>query len=434
VLGSGVSGRAAARLARRLGHRVTVHEPDPGRAAELGAGGLAPDVAVAAGAWDASLLHGIDLVVASPGIPERAVAVTDTFEAGIPLWSEIELAWRHLGVPTVAVTGTNGKTTVTTLISQILTEGGVRAPALGNIGDPLADAVGTDVEVAVVEVSSFQLRFTERFRPDVAVVTNVAPDHLDWHGDFGRYLEAKARIVAAQTAEDVMVYDVDDEGAARVAARAPGRTVGASGCNVSPDGYGPDAGRRSLRLGPADMPLDGVPVADPAFLSDIALAAAAAVQIGGKAEAIVDVVRRFTPGRHRRSVVAERAGVTFVDDSKATNPHAALAAVRSYPSVVLIAGGIDKGLDLRPLAWEERVRVVVAIGTAAPVLLEAAGDRGIAAASMEQAVVAAAAVARTGDVVLLAPGCSSFDMFDSYAHRGDAFAAAVGRLGQEVTS
>jgi UDP-N-acetylmuramoylalanine--D-glutamate ligase len=227
VLGSGVSGRAAARLARRLGHRVTVHEPDPGRAAELGAGGLAPDVAVAAGAWDASLLHGIDLVVASPGIPERAVAVTDTFEAGIPLWSEIELAWRHLGVPTVAVTGTNGKTTVTTLISQILTEGGVRAPALGNIGDPLADAVGTDVEVAVVEVSSFQLRFTERFRPDVAVVTNVAPDHLDWHGDFGRYLEAKARIVAAQTAEDVMVYDVDDEGAARVAARAPGRTVGA---------------------------------------------------------------------------------------------------------------------------------------------------------------------------------------------------------------
>lgn len=425
VLGAAVSGAAAARLARRMGHSVTVYDENPGSLEGLAAEGFA----TVSGSWDPLTLSGVELVVTSPGIPERALPIVSALEAGIPLLGEIEFAWRNLdpAVAVVAITGTNGKTTVTSVITDMLRVSGIDARALGNIGTPLADAVGEGLEVAVIEVSSFQLHYSERFRPDVAVVTNVAPDHLDWHGSFERYLEAKARIVTNQAVEDVLVFTEDDPGAAQIAERAHGRRIGVRSKGVSANGFGCTGG--TLCLGRASVEIAHLAIADPAYLTDLALAAAAATEVGASEAAVMEVARGFRPGSHRRTVVGTVRGVTFIDDSKATNPHAALAAIRSYESVVLIAGGIAKGLDVAPLALEPNVRAVVAIGESAPVLLGAAGARGIAAGSMGEAVAKAASVAEPGDVVLLAPGCASFDMFESYGHRGEMFAREVTNLG-----
>lgn len=426
VLGAAVSGASAARLARRIGHAVTIYDERPDALAGL----IGEGFGVISGAWDVVDLTGVDLVVTSPGIPDRARPIVDTLEARVPLWSEIEFAWRQLPATTsvAAITGTNGKTTVTGLIADMLKAAGVAVRAVGNIGTPLADVVTEDMEVAVIEVSSFQLHYSDAFRPDVAVVTNVAPDHLDWHGTFERYLEAKSRIVANQRVNDVLVYCSDDEGASRIAERAPGRTVAVTTNTVSADGYGVDKQARTLQLGTWAIPLDRLQVTDGVFLVDLALAAAAATQLGADQESISAVAERFEPSAHRRTLVAERDGVRFVDDSKATNPHAALAAIRDHTSVVLIAGGLAKGLDIGPLATEGNVRRVVAIGESAQDLVRAGGDHVVVASSMEEAVALAASVAEAGDVVLLAPGCASFDMFESYGHRGDAFAEAVHRL------
>jgi UDP-N-acetylmuramoylalanine--D-glutamate ligase len=424
VMGAATSGAAAARLARRLGHGVTVFDERPDAALSL----IGEGFSVVSGAWDPMLLEGIDLVVTSPGFPQRSLPIVETLERGTALISELEFGWRHLHAPTIAVTGTNGKTTVTGLISEMLTRSGLTAPALGNIGEAVAGAVGRHVDVAVVEASSFQLRFVEAFHAKVAVVTNVAPDHLDWHGSFENYLSAKARIVENQDESDLCVYDENDAGAGRLAGLAPGETVAVSGVGVSVDGIGPDAGSGLLHLGVAVMPLGELQVSDPAFLVDLELAAVAALAGGADIDSVIEVAGEFRPGEHRRQVVGMHGGVTFVDDSKATNPHAAVAAIRAFPSVVLIAGGLAKGLDLEPLAVEPNVKAVVAIGAAAPQLLQAAGDRGQAASSMEQAVRFAADAAEPGDTVLLAPGCASFDMFESYGARGSAFSEAVAAI------
>jgi UDP-N-acetylmuramoylalanine--D-glutamate ligase len=277
----------------------------------------------------------------------------------------------------------------------------------------------------VVEVSSFQLHYSDGFRPDVAVLTNVSPDHLDWHGTYDRYLEAKSHIVRHQRPEDLVVYCGDDPGASRIAERAFGRKLAVTSDGVSSHGYGIDRDTGRIQFGDWGIDIERLAVSETAFLIDLCLAAAAAAAVGGTADGIGEVATRFVPTSHRRTLVAEHGGVRFVDDSKATNPHAALAAIRDYPSVVLIAGGLAKGLDIGPLATEPNVRHVVAIGASADDLVVAGGSRVEVADTMDAAVTAAAASAGPGDVVLLAPGCASFDMFDSYGHRGDVFAAAV---------
>lgn len=422
VLGAAVSGLAASRLASREGHAVTVYDERPEATIHL----MGEGVGMLTGAWDVTALDGIELVVASPGFSERSVPITDALEAGIPVWSEIEFAWRRIDVPCVAVTGTNGKTTVATLISDMLEASGLVAPALGNIGTPLSAAVGDPLDVCVVEVSSFQLRFTEAFRPDVAVVTNVAPDHLDWHPSFAAYAAAKRRIVANQDPEDLLVYDADDAGASEIAVSAPSRTYPVSGRSRPPRGAGRAGG--VLDLGGPVVPVSQLAVDDPAFLSDLAASGVAALAMGASPGSVVSGARGFVPGAHRRTVVGDTAGVLFVDDSKATNPHAALASIEAYSTVVLVAGGLAKGLDLAPLARHPHVRAVVAIGEAGPQLLHAAPDRARLASTMEEAVRSARTMALPGDVVLLAPGCASFDMFESYAARGDAFAEAVSTI------
>ncbi len=424
MLGAAVSGLAAARMGVRLGHRVTVYDRDPARLLEL----VRLPVGTLTGDWSSDVLAGIDLVVTSPGFPERARPIVDTLEAGIPLWSEVEFAWRHLDAPVVAVTGTNGKTTVTGTIEEMLRRSGMKTVAAGNIGTALADVVEAGWDQVVVEVSSFQLRFTESFAPEIAILLNIAPDHLDWHGSYERYAQAKARIFAHQRPEHLLIYDADDEGVAAVlTGEVTPRRTAVSGTRLPEGGAGVDGGL--LRVGELTIDLDRLGLTDPAHLVDLAASAVAAFEAGADRTAVESAIRDFHPGPHRRVQIGRWKGVGWIDDSKATNPHAAVAAIKAYPSVVLIAGGRNKGLDLAPLAAQPNVRFVVALGEASEDLMAAAGPgRGRRAADMSEAVATAAGLARPGDVVLLAPGCASFDMFDSYVERGDRFAAAVREL------
>ena len=423
VLGAAVSGRAASRLLVRMDVEHVIYDRCPGTLGPLASSGLE----TVAGEWDPSILTGIDFVITSPGFSPRSVPVSAAEGAGIPVWSEVELALRRLGCPVLAVTGTNGKTTVVEQATEMLQESGIRAIAAGNIGRALSDIAVEDWDVVVLEVSSFQLARCYSLTPKVAVLVNVAADHLDWHGSVAAYRAAKARIFRHFTTDNLLVYDAVDPGAAALAAGAPGRKapiVGSNGGSVRGFGVGPDG----LILPGGTIPLDRMPVVDAAYRVNLTAAAVAAMEMGAGLGPVGRVVGRFRYRRHRRKVVGEWDGVTWVDDSKATNPHAALAAIRCYPSVVLIAGGRNKGLDLAPLATVPNVRFLIAVGESGPELLSRASGRpAYLAESMEQAVAMAGDQAVEGDTVLLSPGCSSFDMFRSYEERGRVF----GRLVEE---
>ena len=420
VLGAGVSGLAAARLAYRLGYEVTVYDHAPGAGLTL----IGEGIAVVNGRWDRDLLSGIELVVTSPGVQLRSAPITDAREAGVIVWSEIEFAWRQLEIPVVAMTGTNGKTTVTEATAEMLSVSGYDTLAVGNIGTALSDVVGKPNDLLVVEVSSFQLDLTEAFHPVTAVLLNIASDHLDWHPSIAAYTAAKAKIFANQDGSDLLIFDADDAGAAAAVKAARSRLHPVSGVRRPNGGSGPAEG--NLHLPDLTVPLADLVSAHPTLVVDLAAAAVAALDRGADPGAVGDVCRRFRPGAHRRQVVGSKEGVTYVNDSKATNPHSALASIQSFEKVVLIAGGLAKGLDISPLAQAENVRSVVAIGESAPVLLAAAGEgRGVSAGSMSEAVAMAERIAQPGDTVLLAPGCASFDMFADYAERGREFTEAV---------
>lgn len=415
VLGAAVSGKAAAMLAQRNGSLVSLYDRSAAAVAPLRDRGFA----LHSGVWNRRLLRGIDLVVASPGIPEHATPIVDALASGAPVWSELEFGTRELEVPYVAVTGTNGKTTVTTLLAGMLARSGMRSTAVGNVGTPVCAVVGEAWDILVIEASSFQLRFIDQFHPIAAAVLNVAPDHLDWHGDLAAYAAAKGRISENMTPQDVLVFDVDDPGARRLAAAASARLVPISGIAVPPDGNGPDGGRIVVNGVPFEVPVD-----DPAYLSDLTAAATLALELGSDADAVQAVLTSFRRGSHRRREVASRDGVTWVDDSKATNPHAARSSGAAYPSVILIAGGRNKGLDMGDIV-APTVRHVVAFGEAADEIAAASPVATTRVGDLTAAVAVAAEEARPGDTVLLAPGCASFDQFGSYAERGDAFTAIV---------
>lgn len=422
VLGAAVSGEAAARLARSLGHHVEIYDA---RAAALG--DLRDEAFVVhSGSWTLDHLRGKDLVITSPGFPEHSGPITDTIAAGTALISELEFAARHLSCPIIAITGTNGKTTTTGLTADMLVASGIDAVAAGNIGLALSSVVGSDADVVVVEASSFQLRFIESFAPESAAIVNVAPDHLDWHGSFEAYAAAKGRIFEHLGPDGLLVYDGGDPGAARLASTASCRRVPVVHGHPGPTGTG---------IVDGGIVVDGVELTVPdvggAFLIDLAIAATLAIDAGADPGAVAGVTRTFRPGPHRRRVVAERDGVAWVDDSKATNPHAALAAVSAYPSVVLIAGGRNKGLDLTPVVTAPNVKAVVALGEAAAEINAVRPSP--VASTMAEAVAIAGGIAETGDTVLLAPGCASFDMFDDYGARGDAFASAVIEMEEETS-
>jgi UDP-N-acetylmuramoylalanine--D-glutamate ligase len=420
VLGAAVSGIAAAHLARRLGDDVAVYDQSAHAVSRLRGEGFT----LISGAWSGRALHDLDLVITSPGIPEGAAPIRSALEAGIPLISEMEFAARRIDVPYLAVTGTNGKTTVTEVTAAMLNASGIRACAAGNIGRALSDVVDEQCEAVVIEASSFQLRFSDTFHPVAAAITNVAPDHLDWHASEAEYARAKAKIFARMGADEVVAFDADDPGARALAELSTSKRVAVSGTSVSADGFGV----RGSELVLGDFSLEAPDVGTP-FLVDLALGAVLARTAGATPDAVAAVIGGFEPGPHRRTVIAEYGGVRYIDDSKATNPHAAVASVRSYPSVILIAGGRNKGLDLAPIAAVPELTYLIGLGEAAEELARhASASRFHHAADMDDAIAVAAARAQPGDVVLLAPGCASFDMYDSYAARGDAFAAAVRRL------
>ncbi|HEY5889588.1 MAG TPA: UDP-N-acetylmuramoyl-L-alanine--D-glutamate ligase, partial [Acidimicrobiia bacterium] len=408
------------------GFAVTMFDAQPSPDA-FGSG-----IGLAAGPWDHLLLTGVDLVVASPGFSERSAPVVDTLEAGIRIWSEIEFASQYIDVPMIAVTGTNGKTTVTEVTSQMLEASGIDAPPAGNIGAPLSDFVGRNHDALVVETSSFQLRFIDEFHPVAAAITNVAVDHLDWHGSAGAYAAAKRNIYRNQDETDLLVFDADDDGAAELARHSPGARFPVSG-TILPEGGGGRDGDR-LVVGDIHVSIGDLPNGDPTHLVNLAFGAALSSWLGADPEAIAQAALSFRPGKHRREVVAEIDGVVWVDDSKATNPHAAIASIRSRDSVVLIAGGLAKGIDVSPIAREPNLSAVIGIGEAGPGLAEAAGAVGQSAETLEMAIQIAARVARPGDTVLLAPGCASFDQFESYVARGDRFQELVNQLIVEVNA
>ena len=432
VVGLGVSGEAAARHLLRLGAAVTVVDDgdDPvlrDRAASL------VDARVVLGASDPGVGGEADLVVASPGVPDRATVLTAAREAGVPVWSEVEVAYRLARAPILGVTGTNGKTTTTRMLADALAEAGFAATAAGNIGRPLIDAAVESHDVVVAELSSFQLRHIVSFHAPVGVLLNVAADHLDLHGDFDAYVAAKARLFSNQGPGDVAVHH-DDEVCAR-AAQTRGRRLAFDAGSRPANGAGVEDGWIVVPEGrvveTSALRARGAPIR-----ANAVAAAAAACAFGAAPEPVGRALEAFVPLPHRMELGAEINGIAYVNDSKATNPHAVLAALDGLTDVVLIAGGRNKGLDLGVIArGATGVRHVVAIGESAGDVIDAfaaAGVPGERAVSMDDAVARAAGHAAThagpGATVLLSPGCASFDMFADYKARGEAFRAAVKRL------
>jgi UDP-N-acetylmuramoylalanine--D-glutamate ligase len=424
VVGFAVTGDAVTRALARRGWEVVVVEdrPGPSFADDVAAAGAEP----AAGPLDA-VVAAVDLVVPSPGVPSHHPVFALAADTGVDVVSELELAAWWDDRPIVAITGTNGKTTVTVLTEAALNASGVVALAAGNTDVPLVAAIDRpDVEVFVVEGSSFRLDRTRTFRPRVGTWLNVAPDHLDAHGSYEAYVAAKARIWAAQGPDDVAVANADDEVVMAHARRARSR--------VTTFGLGEGADHRldgdALVLAGGEV-LARTPELFRSLPHDVAnalAAAATALPAGATVEGARSAVVAFRGLPHRVALVGEAGGVRWYDDSKSTTPHAALAAVRGFGSVVLVAGGRNKGVDLGPLVEAaDRVTAVVAIGEAAGEVAGAfAGVRPVTvAASMDEAVAAAARLARPGDAVLLSPACASFDWYRSYAERGDDFARAV---------
>jgi UDP-N-acetylmuramoylalanine--D-glutamate ligase len=433
VVGAGVAGLAAARVLTREGASVSVSERRD--AADLGAAAGELDtmgVTLMAGGHRPAHLEGASLVVTGPGVPEGADVLRWARERGVPVWGEMELGARLCDVRYLAVTGTNGKSTTTGMIASCLRAAGMDAVGCGNIGHPFPLAALEEHEALVVECSSFQLQIQESLHPAVSVLLNLAPDHVDWHGSYAAYVAAKAKVYARQGPGDVHVGNRDDPEAATVSSAAPCDVVWFREGSPAVGEVGYLDGVLVSRL-KDETPLGFVGADRAGYRADAAAAAAAALSFGAEPEAVRRGLAAYEPLRHRGEVAAVRDGVRFIDNSKATNVHAALAAIDGVEDAVLVAGGRAKGADLTPLATRAgRLRAVVAIGESAPELVRAfEGVRPTAvAASIEEAVGEAFALARPGGVVLLAPACASWDQFADYAERGDRFAAAAQALSE----
>lgn len=434
VVGAGVAGASAARVLLALGADVLVtDEQDPqllnGTIVALRAAGAD----VHAGGHDLHDLDGAALVVVSPGVKPDAAIPAGALERGLPVWGELELGARIATAPYLAVTGTNGKTTTTGMIASCLRAAGLDAVACGNIGLPFPEAAAEIHDALVVEASSFQLSTQTSFHPVVSVLLNVAEDHVDWHGSAGAYRESKEKIFARQTAADTHVGNRDDPSAAAISAMAPCPTVwirsgqpGDGEVGYVGQNLAAHLGGDSLSLGPVDPRRAG-------YREDAAAAAAAALSFGVPASAVTAGLAAYEPPSHRGDIVVEIEGVRFIDNSKATNVHAALAAIAAVDGpLVLIAGGRAKGQDLTPLGRvAARLSSVIAIGEAAGEIVSLMREHRDAhtAGSMEEATRIAFEQCPRPGTVLLAPACASWDMYTDYGARGEDFAAAARALG-----
>lgn len=465
VAGMGVSGFAAADNLTHLGAQVTaLDESTAGEREEkatlleiLGA-----TVRLGEGTT-ATLPEDVDVLVTSPGWPSSAPLIAQATARGIPVWGEVELAWRlrdpENPAPWLAVTGTNGKTTTVQMLAAMLQAAGLRTVACGNVGLPVVEVVmdPQPYDVLAVELSSFQLHYTSSVRCESSAVLNVAEDHLDWYGGgpgaFAAYAADKGRIYAG--VERACVYNVHDpvteqlvrDAEVQDGARAIGFTLGTPGVGmvgVVEEVLADRAFIEERQTTAAELcTLSDLASNAPHFVADALAAAALARSHGVPPVAVREALRGFRPDGHRIASVGVVDQVAYVDDSKATNPHAALASLQGYDPVVWIAGGLAKGarFDELVLAVRDRLRAVVLLGRDGPLIAEAlerhapdvpvillpAGETSDMDRPMDRVVTEAAALARPGDTVLLAPGCASMDMFADYKARGDAFAEAVRR-------
>ncbi|MGQ9408065.1 UDP-N-acetylmuramoyl-L-alanine--D-glutamate ligase [Mycolicibacterium gilvum] len=467
VTGARVTGQAILAALTPLGARATLTDDSPTALtafAQQGVEVLDPAAAV-------ERIAAFDLVVTSPGFPPTAPVLAAAADAGVPIWGDVELAWRldrsgRFGPPRqwLVVTGTNGKTTTTSMLHAMLESAGRRAVLCGNIGDPVLTLLEQPADVFAVELSSFQLHWAPSLRPEAGAVLNVAEDHLDWHGSMAAYAADKARALTGRVA----VGGLDDEIAAGLLGSAPaavkvGFRLGAPG----PGEFGVRDGAlidNAFADGLELAAVDSIPVAGPVGVLNALAAAALARAVDVPAEAIATALAGFQVGRHRAEVVAVADGITYVDDSKATNPHAARASIDAYPRAVWIAGGMLKGASVEDLVADSADHLVgaVLIGRDRAVVAEAlarhapdvpvvelvtgedsgvlekdesgvtrvtrvvrADSESLSDAVMAAAVRAARSLAAPGDAILLAPAGASFDQFTSYGHRGDTFAAAV---------
>jgi UDP-N-acetylmuramoylalanine--D-glutamate ligase len=427
LVGFGVTNQAVAAALLARGHDVVVADDAPSADATAAAERLGVELVAAPDATTLdALVRRADAVLPSPGLGDVHPVLAVAGAAGVPVRSELDLAAAWDDRPVVAVTGTDGKTTVTTLATDVLNASGRSAVAVGNTEVPFVAAIDDPaIDVFVVEASSFRLGHSERFAPLVGTWLNVSPDHLDRHEAMHSYVAAKARIWHDQTPDQWAVGTADDPIVADLLDRAPARHVrfGVHDADyrvrgdelLTPDGDVLARRRDLFRAFPHD-------------LTNALAACATAIPAGASLDGCREALARFRGLPHRISLVTDDGDVRWYDDSKATTPGAALAAIRSFRSVVLLAGGRNKGLDLGALAaGADHIRAVVAIGEAAPEV-EAVFDgvRPVSVAdSMGAAVDAAAAFARPGDAVLLSPACASFDWYRSYSERGDDFAAKV---------
>lgn len=433
IVGLGSTGRAVAEYLAQGRRPALVIDS---RAAPPGLAGLrsaCPDMPVVLESLDPKWLAGVDELVLSPGLAVDTPIVAAAHERGIPVISDIELFAREAEAPVLAVTGSNGKSTVATLTARILAAQGVRAPAGGNLGPPALELLSQDdSEAYVLEVSSFQMETTYSLRPLAAAVLNVSPDHLDRHGSFDRYAELKAKLLRSA---ECGVFNWDDP-VVREMGRRHSRGVPFSTREPMAGGYSIIVadGERWLARGLEPlMPAAELPVPGRHSESNALAALALTEVLGGARGSALEALRNFEGLPHRFAPVATVAGVAYVDDSKATNVGATAAALESLSgAAVLIAGGLGKGMDFTPLAEAARGRLKAAVllGESAPALAEALdGICPIARAdTMPAAVVRAADLAAAGDTVLLSPACASQDMFADYRERGRAFGAAVRRL------
>ncbi len=438
VVGLGKSGLAAALFLRRRGASVTVSDVRSAEALAKDIPALLDEgIMVEAGGHGLLTFRRQDLIVVSPGVPLNTPELAQVKSFGLPVIGELELAARFLKGRIVAITGSNGKTTTTALMGEILAKSGIPTLVGGNIGVPVVALIddSTPDTWSVLEVSSFQLESTDTFRPNIAVILNITPDHLDRHGTFENYALAKERIFAAQTAQDHLVLNADNERAAAAAKRSVASIHWFSMEHPVEQGAWVENGYAMFKLSPESAPekiiaLTSIPLKGEHNVENVLAAICAARLAGAPAETIAQAIEAFQAVEHRLEFVAKINGVDFYNDSKATNVDATMKAIAAFGSGVhLILGGKDKNSDyalLEPLI-RERVRAVYTIGSAAQKIESQL--RGIvpilSCETLDNAVSSAASAARPTEIVLLAPACSSFDQFENYEQRGRVFKQLV---------
>lgn len=443
VVGLARSGLASAILLNQKGAHVTVTDQKTETELADYSTKLPDSIRRRLGSHNLDDFLAADLIILSPGVPTALPEIQEAKKAGIPVWSEVELAFRFLSGKIVGITGSNGKTTTTSLIGEILRNSGYPVSVAGNIGNPLVGSIDTDhpERIHLVELSSFQLENIETFRCDISVLLNITPDHMDRYSDFSDYAAAKARILENQAGSDFAILNALDPNIRNLALKTASKPVFFASEGDLPEGCFTKQDNICFKWADSDpvlFPKNIIRLKGSHNLENCLAAVSAAMILQVSPGLIRESLANFNGVEHRLEYVANISGVDYYNDSKATNVDSVLKALNAFERpVVAIMGGLDKGTDFSPLRDSVKchVKAVILIGTAAEKLASAL--EGVApirrADSMENAVFIASDLAESGDTVLLSPACASFDMFENFEHRGRTFKQAVFSLNKSMT-